>query len=66
MRVSEQNLLQLLETNPEYRRHYAKYKAVVEKRSLPRKLLKALPREIAFELERIWLEEREKILKNHA
>jgi len=63
----ENNLTQLLTTNPEYRKTYVKYKIQVEHRNIPKKLLEALPTDIRTEIQRLYYEtlktlEKKKIL----
>lgn len=63
MTTTQDNLTQLLTTNPEYRKQYIKYKIQVEHRGIPKKLLQALPYEIATELEKTWEKELYEYLK---
>lgn len=53
----QNNLIKLLATNPEYRKQYVRYKVIVEHRGIPRNILKALPYEVAVELEELWEKE---------
>ncbi|MEM2368413.1 MAG: hypothetical protein QXQ50_09310 [Candidatus Bathyarchaeia archaeon] len=63
MQNSQNSLIQLLTTNPEYRKNYIKYKVHVEHRKPSTKLMKALPYEVAVELENLWEKELYEYLK---
>jgi len=61
IRNQNKYLLNLLLYNEKYRKHYVLYKARVEKRYLPKKLLKELPFKIKMEMITLWEKEIRKV-----
>ncbi len=62
MQNQQNNLTQLLQ-NPQYRKQYVKYKVRVEHRGIPYKLLRALPYNLAAEIQKQWEKELYEYLK---